>query len=416
MSNKRTNIVYNIDSRKIGSILPNESDFLIQTTITSPPYFDMKDYGVDNQIGFGQTYDKYLDDLQDVFHKVFEKTTNNGTLWIVIDTFKRNHSVVPLPFDLANKLTKIGWHFQDIIIWKKDKTVPWSSDGFVQRKIEYILFFSKTEKFKYNKDVTRVYDTQQLKRWWVKYPERYNPKGKVLDEVWEYPIPVQGAWGDKYIRHFCPLPKEMVATMIALSTDENDIVLDPFAGSGAVLAQAAYMKRKYLGVELNNDYIEQFNRYLQDTLKEGLKEYETKKLAPDQIQFETVIWQLRALKYGRVLLNSLEKTIKTHDFKVVVAQQDFRNGKLSVEYTFIISESFIKKCDAIIQEFINSKPLKLYGILPVIKYCKSEMINLQDYYMYSSTNSYSYIKQRDNLAKAKVFSKIKLDIDEKQYD
>lgn len=416
MSDKRVNIVYNNDSRKISSILPNESGFLIQTTITSPPYFDMKDYGVKNQIGFGQTYEKYLDDLQCIFKEILNRTKDNGTLWIVIDTFKRNHSVVPLPFDLANKLKEVGWIFQDIIIWKKDKTVPWSSDGFVQRKIEYILFFSKTVEFKYNKDVTRVYDTQQLKRWWVKYPERYNPKGKVLDEVWEYPIPVQGAWGDKYIRHFCPLPKDMVATMISLSTDENDIVLDPFAGSGTVLAQAAYMKRNYLGIELNKDYIKQFNQYLQSTLNEGLKEYETKKKAPDQMQFETVIWQLRALKYGRVLLNSLEKSIKTHGFKVVVTKQDFQNGKLSVEYNFIATESLVKKCDAIIQEFINSKPLKLYGILPVIKYSEPEMINLQDYYMYSSTNSYSYIKQGDSLAKAKVFSKIKVDIDEKQYD
>lgn len=407
-------IVYNIDSRKIGSILPD--DCLIQTTITSPPYFDMKDYGVDNQIGFGQTYEKYLDDLQNIFKTILDRTKDNGTLWIVIDTFKRNHSVVPLPFDLANRLKNVGWIFQDIIIWKKDKTVPWSSDGFVQRKIEYILFFSKTLKFKYNKNVTRVYDTQKLKKWWVKYPERYNPKGKVLDEVWEFPIPVQGSWGDKYIRHFCPLPKDMVATMISLSTDENDIVLDPFAGSGAVLAQTAFMRRKYLGVELNNKYIEQFNQYLKNNLQKGLKEYEINKLAPDQIQFETVIWQLRALKYGRVLLNSLEKTTGTNRLKVVVSQQDIRNGKIVVGYTFITTAPLIETIEALVQEFINSKPLKLYGILPVINYIEPGMINLQDYYMYSSTNSYSYIKKEGNLAKAKVFSKIKLDIDEKQYE
>ena len=68
----RINNVYNIDSRSIESILPNEC--LIQTTITSPPYFDMKDYGVNNQIGFGQTYDKYLDDLQSIFKTILKKT------------------------------------------------------------------------------------------------------------------------------------------------------------------------------------------------------------------------------------------------------------------------------------------------------------------------------------------------------
>jgi len=244
--------VYNIDSRKISEILPDSIQ--IQTTITSPPYFDMKDYGVENQVGYGQRYDEYLNDLQNIFRQIKDKTKEDGTLWIIIDTFKRNNVVVPLPFDLANKLNEIGWLLQEVIIWKKDKTVPWSTQGFMQRKFEYILFFSKTANYKSNKDRVRIYDTQQLKRWWVKYPERYNPKGKALDEIWEYPIPVQGSWGDKYIRHFCPLPKEMVATMIEISTDEEDLILDPFAGSGTVLSQSAYMSRHYIGFELNPFY------------------------------------------------------------------------------------------------------------------------------------------------------------------
>lgn len=415
MSDKQTNIVYNIDSRKISSILPNESKFLIQTTITSPPYFDMKDYGVKNQIGFGQTYEKYLVDLQNIFKEILNRTKDDGTLWIVIDTFKRNHSVVPLPFDLANKLKEVGWIFQDIIIWKKDKTVPWSSDGFVQRKIEYILFFSKGTKFKYNKDVTRVYDTQMLKRWWVKYPERYNPKGKALDEIWEYPIPVQGAWGDKYIRHFCPLPKEMVATMISLSTDENDIILDPFAGSGAVLAQAAYMKRNYIGVELNDDYIKQFNSYLNDTLINGQKEYESIKASPDQSSFETVIWQLRALKYGRVLLNAIEKQTNTQNGKVIVNPLDMQKDKMCVEYVFIIDDNMQTKYAELIPDIIKKKPLSLYGIIPTIKYDKPQNVDTTSYHKYSATNSYSYIKQPEHYTKAKVFSNIIIDINEQQY-
>lgn len=413
MTKKQTNIVHNIDSRNIGSILPNKS--FIQATITSPPYFDMKDYGVKNQIGFGQTYENYLDDLQSIFKDILNRTKENGTLWIVIDTFKRNHSVVPLPFDLANKLKEVGWIFQDIIIWKKDKTVPWSTDGFVQRKIEYILFFSKGTKFKYNKDVTRVYDTQILKRWWVKYPERYNPKGKALDEIWEYPIPVQGAWGDKYIRHFCPLPKEMVATMISLSTDENDIILDPFAGSGAVLAQAAYMRRKYIGVELNENYIKQFESYLKDTFPHGQKEYDLIKDSPNQSDFETVIWQLRALKYGRVLLNAIEKQLNTQNGKVVVTPLYMQNDKMHVEYVFIVDGNMRPKYAELIPEIIKKKPLSLYGIIPTIKYDVPQKFDLTPYYKYSSTNSHSYMKQPELFSKAKVYSNIKIDINEQQY-
>ena len=216
------NKIYNVDSRNILDVLDEEIQ--IQTTITSPPYFDMKDYGVGDQIGFGQTYTDYLSDLKSIFSGILQKTKSDGTLWIIIDTFKRQNNVVLLPFDLARELQSVGWYLQDIIIWKKDKTVPWSAKGFSQRKFEYILFFSKSPRFKYNIDAVRLCDTSQLKEWWVNYPERYNPKGKALDELWEFPIPVQGSWGDKYVRHFCPLPKELVSRIIAISTDEEDVV------------------------------------------------------------------------------------------------------------------------------------------------------------------------------------------------
>lgn len=139
--------VHNIDARKIADYIKDE---VITTSITSPPYFDMKDYGLENQIGFGQTYQQYLEDLKSVFSSIYSITKNDGTLWIIIDTFKDKNGVVLLPFDLASKLKEIGWMIQDIIIWKKDKTVPWSSRGFVQRKFEYILFFSKSNNYKYN--------------------------------------------------------------------------------------------------------------------------------------------------------------------------------------------------------------------------------------------------------------------------
>ena len=407
---KIIDVVHNIDSRNILSVLPQ--DAIVQTTITSPPYYDMKDYGVDDQIGFGQTYEKYLNDLQSVFKQILQRTKDDGTLWIIIDTFKRNGSIVPLPFDLANKLKEIGWHFQDIIIWEKDKTVPWSSSGFVQKKIEYILFFSKNEKYKYNKDVIRVYDSQQLKRWWVKYPERYNPKGKALDQVWKYPIPVQGSWGNKYVRHFCPLPKEMVATMILLSTNENDVVLDPFSGSGAVIAQASYMRRRYVGVELNPKYIAQSQEYLAKTQNEGKREYEKFIERKGQNEFEETIWNLRALKYGRVLLKKIEE--QTHaNARIVVRRGEVTDQRLQVDYSIIVDRLFQDVCNKIIQQIITIPPLSKYGILPTFKY--AELLgDVSMFNSYSLTNTSQYLSQKDD-AKAKIYSKIKLNIDEKNY-
>jgi len=407
------NKVYNGDSRCLLEILPEGVQ--VQTTITSPPYFDMKDYGVEGQVGFGQKYEEYLEDLKEIFAQIYTVTKDDGTLWIVIDTFKRDHAVVTLPFDLVQKLNSVGWKLQEIIIWKKDKTVP--SKGFMQRKFEYVLFFSKQNNYKTNKDQVRIYDTQQLKKWWVKYPERYNPKGKALDEIWEFPIPVQGSWGTEYIRHFCPLPKEMVATMISISTDEEDVVFDPFAGSGAVMSQSAYMKRTYLGIEINPQYINMFEAYLKSTIESGKKEYYSYMNTMDQVAFETTIQNLRALKYGRILLNNIEKDYGINDLKIYVQRTESSiSSKIKVEYTFIgrqLDDEFYR----MISTYTNRPPLSKYGIIPTFK-CGIDlsMLNIE-IYMYSKTNSHSYLRDCNYMdSKVKIISPIKVDLYEKDFE
>ena len=409
------NKVYNGDSRCLLEILPEGVQ--VQTTITSPPYFDMKDNGVEGQVGFGQKYEEYLEDLKEIFAQIYTVTKDDGTLWIVIDTFKRDHAVVTLPFDLVQKLNTVGWKLQEIIIWKKDKTVPWSSKGFMQRKFEYVLFFSKQNNYKTNKDQVRIYDTQQLKKWWVKYPERYNPKGKALDEIWEFPIPVQGSWGTEYIRHFCPLPKEMVATMISISTDEEDVVFDPFAGSGAVMSQSAYMKRTYLGIEINPQYINMFEAYLKSTIESGKKEYYSYMNTMDQVAFETTIQNLRALKYGRILLNNIEKDYGINDLKIYVQRTESSiSSKIKVEYTFIgrqLDDEFYR----MISTYTNRPPLSKYGIIPTFK-CGIDlsMLNIE-IYMYSKTNSHSYLRDCNYMdSKVKIISPIKVDLYEKDFE
>ncbi|MBR4811023.1 MAG: DNA adenine methylase [Bacteroidaceae bacterium] len=409
---KKYNVVYNEDSRKLSSILP--ADITIQTTITSPPYFDMKDYGVDGQIGYGQKYNDYLEDLKYVFSQVYEKTSNSGTLWVIIDTFKRNNAIVALPFDLVEKLKDVGWLLQDIIIWKKDKTVPWSSNGFTQRKFEYILFFSKSPGYKNNKDRVRVFDKSSLKKWWVKYPERYNPKGKALDEIWEFPIPVQGSWGDKYIRHFCPLPAAMVSTMIQISTDVDDVVFDPFAGSGTVLSESAYMHRRYVGFELNPEYIQMFQTYLKDTLKEGYRKFKALSGTEQQKKFEETILNLRALKYGRILALKL-RILKDPAIKILVNRDGNRDedGKFKVILSIICAEPIE---DRIISSIIDRPPLSKYEIKPIIFFLKT-IPSIKSIYCYSSTNSHAYMRDvKPNDSRVCVISPIKVDIIESDYE
>lgn len=405
------NTIYNVDSRRISDFLPK--DVKIQTTISSPPYYDMKDYGVENQIGFGQSYKAYLRDLKSVFEQVYHHTREDGTLWIIIDTFKRNDSIVLLPFDLAAQLQESGWLLQDIIIWKKDKTVPWSNNGFTQRKFEYVLFFSKSPKFKNNKDKVRIFDTRQLKKWWIKYPERYNPRGKALDEIWEYPIPVQGSWGKQYIRHFCPLPQDMVSNMIQISSDEGDIVFDPFAGSGTVLSQSAYMKRLYLGFELNINYIEKFNSYLTETFESGKAKYEKMLRNEGQTVFEEQILNLRALKYGRMLIKFIQD--KLHLYSKVLVERIRQDGCFSVVKFSIIGVN-AEIADDAIKKVVSDAPLSKYEISPMISY-KETIVGNDDWYCYSITNSHSYMKDVTyNDPRVRVLSPIKVDLSEKDYD
>ena len=413
---KKYNKIYQADSRNIIDLIGDS--IKIKSTITSPPYFDMKDYGSENQVGFGQTYQDYLDDLQDIFNQIFQITENDGSLWIVIDSFKRENQVVTLPFDLSNKLKEIGWLLQDIIIWKKDKTVPWSNNGFVQRKFEYILFFTKSRNFKYNKDRVRNFDTSQLKKWWVKYPERYNPKGKALDEIWEFPIPVQGSWGDKYIRHFCPLPKEMVATMIEISTDINDIVLDPFAGSGSVLFQSAVMRRKYIGFELNQNYIDMFNKYFKLNLKKSLREYERLSQLEGQDEFKKRILDLRALKFGRLLVNELDKKFN-FDFKIFVKMIEVNmdeTTQLKVEYQIIGKYPNKNEVLQEVEVIVKTPPFSKFGIKSVFKHIDSKKRSKDRYYVYTKTNSYSFCDLPIDSPKAKVISTICVNLNENDYN
>lgn len=290
----------------------------VDVTITSPPYWNLKNYGFQDQIGYGQTYDQYLEDLERIFNHVHKITKRTGSLWVILDTFKKkekDHSLdgvkegelVPLPFDVARRIRRAGWKLQDTMIWMKDKTLPWSRRGQVRNIFEYIFFFSKTDHYKFYMDRIRISDNQKLQKWWVKYPERYNPKGAVPTDIWKYPIPVQGSWASGYLRHFCPFPVEMVERILHLTTNQRNVVLDPFAGSGVVLAVANAMKRRYIGFELNSEYLRMFKeQVLIKIQKEAL--YYGKRRRQKQRErgkLRRTIYKLRLTKYPKSLVKQL---------------------------------------------------------------------------------------------------------------
>lgn len=413
MCARKINEIINADARDILSLVGKNIKF--KTTITSPPYFDLKDYGTKGQVGYGQKYKDYLDDLEKIFSDIRTLTHEDGTLWIVIDSFKRNSQLITLPFDLADRLKNAGWFLQNVIIWKKDKTLPWSSGGFVQKKFEYILFFSKNKKFFFNKDTVRNFDTTQLKKWWVKYPERYNPKGKALDDVWEYSIPVQGTWTSGYVRHFCPLPRDMIDRMLQISTNVGDTVLDPFAGSGSVLFQAAIVNRNYIGIELNTEYVSEIKRYFINNLNDAKNKYI--KLIDDssQVDFEQTIIKLRVLKYARLLISKLE--IKFDKIKIYADFLKRDKEKIKAKYIFLQEDDEIQNDNEILQYakiLAKNSTFTKFGIDPMFEFGNLGTLRNKKFYLYTKTNTHNFLKNTNN-ANAVVFSPILLDLKESDY-
>ena len=387
--------VHHGDARLLAAALP---DSVVDVTITSPPYFNIKDYGVPNQIGFGQDYESYLHDLQEVFRHLFRATKSNGSLWIVIDTFRRDQELLPLPFDLVAKLKLVGWVLRDVIIWKKVRTVPWVHQGKTKRIFEYILVLSKSRgPFRYFTDTQR--DITDLKPWWIRYPERYNPRGKSLEEVWSYDIPIQGSWGKHYIRHFCPLPAELVARIIDLTTEKGDVVLDPFSGSGTVPIQTQLADRKYIGFEINKKYIAMFRRYARNLHVGTVNRIPTTK-ALSASQFETLIVNLRMLKFGRLLFRFAEKHAGSRVEHVLVrplnTKPSLPHQICAAEYTVIIRDAaLIQNLERHLDKVCAVRPLSKFGVSATLKFATGARAIASEYrkrrvFLYSSTDSHKF--------------------------
>jgi len=278
----------------------------ITATITSPPYGALKNYGEHGQIGWAQTHDQYLQDCGEVFAALHDHSKSNGTLWIVADTI-RNHvsanqavrgsQIEPLPFQLAEQAQKAGWLLQDVIIWRKDRTLPWSGKGRLRNGFEYIIQLVMGKDFKYNIDRLRtpVNDSE----WSTRFPERFNPDGIAPTNVWDIPIPKQGAWAQDVPRHACPLPEELVDRLLYLSTDPGDVVFDPFAGIGTVVSRANALGRKGAGLELNREFVNSYKSA--EPLFKKTNPSTASEISTVRLQNR----QLRALKFARVITDGI---------------------------------------------------------------------------------------------------------------
>lgn len=294
--------------------------------LTSPPYFDVKNYGdLAGQIGFRQTYDEYLSDVCSVLQQCYEVSSNSATLWLILDTLRRNGVTRLLPFEMAERLRfeyreNNTWKLKDVIIWSKPKNIPWNAKGRFRNGFEYILFFAKNDDFAF--DLNSIREVGGYQKWWLSYPERYNENGKAPSNVWEFTIPIQG-WGRGYQDHLCPFPFPLVERIVSLVTYKGNTVLDPFAGSGSVLAIAAEMGRRAIGFDINKGY----KAIYRSKVKTGARKYWMRRRKQIELNrpltgsFRTTILSLRKIKSAMEVITKLNRGIKRRSAAIVYSQR-----------------------------------------------------------------------------------------------
>jgi DNA modification methylase len=240
------------DSRVMKEV-DNESVDLI---ITSPPYWHIKDYGIPNQIGYGQTLHEYLKDLYYVWKECHRVLRNGSRLCINIgDQFARSviygkYKVIPLHAEIITQCENLGFDYMGAIIWQKKTTMnttgganimgsfPYPPNGIIEIDYEFILIFKKPgNPKKVSKEIKEL--SALTKEEWKEY--------------------FSGHWnfgGAKQIGHEAMFPEELPRRLIKMFSFVGDTILDPFLGSGTTLKVALEIGRNAIGYEINKDFLE----------------------------------------------------------------------------------------------------------------------------------------------------------------
>ena len=270
-----------------------------RTCVTSPPYYGLRDYGgEENQIGREQTPEQYIENLVQVFRSVRDVLEDDGTLWLNIGDSYYNYrpgrgqglvkqtvsntkqdlpdlcprrgnrlpglkekDLIGIPWMLAFALRADGWYLRQDIIWHKPNPMPESVRDRCTKSHEYIFLLSKNKKYFYNNEAIK----EPAKDWGT----RDRSKGKYHNEgtglqphsgleksyptknkrsVWSVTNkPYKGS-------HFAVFPPDLIEPCIKAGSEEGDIVLDPFMGSGTTAVVSKSLGRHYIGCELHEEY------------------------------------------------------------------------------------------------------------------------------------------------------------------
>lgn len=224
----------------------------VQSIITSPPYWNLKDYGHEDQIGTAdESYEHYHERMKRVWKECYDVLSPDGTMWVVVDTVMNNGDLRLLPQHIANNAEDIGFNHWDHIVWYKPTAIAGMTERNVVNKHEYIVALSKNPEFYLNSE-----------------PETENgaEDPAVLDSgplgnVFRHPVK-RGTIGQNVL-HKAPYPLSLINRLVRLSTEPGDTVLDPFLGSGTTAESALRIDRKCVGYEINDEFEELIRERLQ---------------------------------------------------------------------------------------------------------------------------------------------------------
>ena len=248
----------------------------VSSIVTSPPYFQLRDYGDPAQIGLEKTTGQYLVELVRVFRSARKALKDNGTLWIVIgDSYimerpgRTSKNLAGIPWKLAFALQADGWILRQDIVWSKPNPSPENCADRCTRSHEYIFMFSKQKKYYYDQAAIAedsLHPGMKIKVKRGKYANSKSGQGRTGDfqtrrdfeytvgekknrrSVWE--ITTKAFTGS----HFATYPPDLVKLCILAGCPKGGTVLDPFYGSGTTGVVAELLDRKWIGIELNEDY------------------------------------------------------------------------------------------------------------------------------------------------------------------
>jgi len=315
-------ILYGDATQEIKS-LPDES---VQTCVTSPPYWGLRDYGVDGQLGLEKTPEEYVSKMVEVFREVKRVIKADGTLWLNLgdsyagsmkgangdgtwqdrSNFKqgtnkgalnippqkanaiglKNKDLVGIPWRVAFALQADGWYLRSDIIWHKPNPMPESVTDRPTKAHEYLFLLSKSERYYYNHEAIKepaIYADDNRKPY---APGQVDARGNGHDrgggkqrghgrrhagfnERWDSMSKAEQCSGMRNKRsvwtvatqaykeaHFATFPPKLIWPCILAGSRSGDVVLDPFHGSGTTAMVSKQLGRRYVGCELNREYIE----------------------------------------------------------------------------------------------------------------------------------------------------------------